>query len=109
MGVWGMGVWGMNVWEIGVWGMDVWGMGECTVVRDGCLAGHILTGIMWWGMGMWWGILCDGYIGGNGCVCGGEGILWLGRYKIGNRCEVENVEPILQRVCFYSNQLCKIQ
>ena len=46
MGVWGMGVWGMNVWEIGVWGMDVWGMGECTVVRDGCLAGHILTGIM---------------------------------------------------------------
>ena len=65
MGVWGMGVWGMNVWEIGVWGMDVWGMGECTVVRDGCLAGHILTGIMWWG------ILCDGYIGGNGCVWGG--------------------------------------
>ena len=48
-----------------------------------------------------------GILGGMG-VCGGEGILWLGRYKIGNRCEVENVEPILQRVCFYSNQLCKI-
>ena len=55
---------------------------------DECLAGHILTGIMWSGMGMWRGILYDGYIRGMGVW---RGILWLGRYRIGNRCEGENV------------------